>query len=149
VGICLSGNEWPLQGAAGFPIHGRTLDWHMPVLKTLAIEVVFQRRGVPVCRATTWAGYVGVLTGRAALPHLRRDWARPTSPTGLGSPIPTSALRLGSSRPDPRRDWARNQGGVSTGACDTPLVCISTVHIKLSFHFIFGGSESALSAIAL
>ena len=32
------------------------------------------RRGVPVCRATTWAGYVGILTGRVALPHPRRDW---------------------------------------------------------------------------
>jgi hypothetical protein len=42
------------------------------------------------------------------LPHLRRDWARPSHIcAGTGLPPPTSAPGLGSPLPHLRRDWAR------------------------------------------
>jgi len=47
----------------GNVLHCRTMDWDMPALKKLTIEVEFQRGGNPVFYGTTWAGYVGVLTG--------------------------------------------------------------------------------------
>lgn len=41
----------------------RTLDWEFPQLRKATIEVEFSRDGkVPLFVATTWAGYVGVLT---------------------------------------------------------------------------------------
>ena len=42
----------------------RTLDWHMPELKPLTLNVRFTRGGRLVYTATTWAGYVGVLTAQ-------------------------------------------------------------------------------------
>jgi hypothetical protein len=45
------------------PFHIRTMDWSMEVLKALTIEVDYMRGGCLVARATTWAGYVGILTG--------------------------------------------------------------------------------------
>lgn len=51
------------NGANGKPIHIRTMDWDMPDLMPLTIEVDFVKKGKLQYRATTWAGYVGVLTG--------------------------------------------------------------------------------------
>eukprot|EP00658_Telonema_sp_P-2_P084343 TRINITY_DN9340_c0_g1_i1.p1 TRINITY_DN9340_c0_g1~~TRINITY_DN9340_c0_g1_i1.p1 ORF type:complete len:474 (+),score=101.36 TRINITY_DN9340_c0_g1_i1:239-1660(+) len=47
----------------GSPLHARTLDWGAMFLRDLAIQVNFQRGGVTVYTAATWAGYLGVLTG--------------------------------------------------------------------------------------
>mmetsp|Transcript_34153 Transcript_34153/g.78904 ORF Transcript_34153/g.78904 Transcript_34153/m.78904 type:complete len:574 (+) Transcript_34153:132-1853(+) len=47
----------------GVPLHMRTMDWEMDVLSALTIEVDFVRGGTTLFSATTWAGYVGVLTG--------------------------------------------------------------------------------------
>jgi hypothetical protein len=52
-----------VDGPDGHPLHIRTMDWEMPELQPLTIEVDFIKGGVLVHRATTWAGYVGVLTG--------------------------------------------------------------------------------------
>ena len=49
----------------GKPIHIRTMDWELPFLKPLTIDVVYTRNNQIVANATTWAGYVGVLTGMA------------------------------------------------------------------------------------
>jgi len=43
-------------------IHYRTMDWEMPELKDLTIDVDFVRKGHIIFSATTWAGYVGVMT---------------------------------------------------------------------------------------
>ena len=45
------------------PLHIRTMDWDMPALQALTIEVDFVSQGKTLFSATTWAGYVGVLTG--------------------------------------------------------------------------------------
>jgi hypothetical protein len=52
-----------VNGADGRPLHIRTMDWEMPDLMPLTIEVDFVQGGELQYRATTWAGYVGVLTG--------------------------------------------------------------------------------------
>ena len=52
-----------IDGPHGYPLHIRTMDWDMPELKPLTIEVDFIQNGVILYSATTWAGYVGVLTG--------------------------------------------------------------------------------------
>lgn len=44
-------------------LHYRTMDWNMLELKPLTIEVEFKRNGIPIFVATTWPGYVGILTG--------------------------------------------------------------------------------------
>jgi hypothetical protein len=43
-------------------IHYRTMDWEMPELKELTIELDFIKNGKHLFRATSWAGYVGVMT---------------------------------------------------------------------------------------
>ncbi|CAF3383119.1 unnamed protein product [Rotaria sp. Silwood2] len=45
------------------PMHIRSMDWGLDVLKQLTIDVDFQRNGQTVFKATTWIGYVGILTG--------------------------------------------------------------------------------------
>ena len=55
-----------VNGPDGYPLHIRTMDWEMEELQPLTIEVDFMKSGVLVHRATTWAGYVGVLTGLRA-----------------------------------------------------------------------------------
>eukprot|EP01128_Nolandella_sp_AFSM9_P004950 TRINITY_DN2335_c0_g1_i2.p1 TRINITY_DN2335_c0_g1~~TRINITY_DN2335_c0_g1_i2.p1 ORF type:complete len:423 (-),score=76.88 TRINITY_DN2335_c0_g1_i2:311-1579(-) len=47
----------------GIPHHVRTMDWELEFLEPLTIEVDFQRGGVSQYCGTTWAGYVGLLTG--------------------------------------------------------------------------------------
>ena len=48
------------------PIHIRTMDWDLPILKKLTIQLEFQRNGKTVFHGTTWAGYIGILTGMKA-----------------------------------------------------------------------------------
>ncbi|CAF0844433.1 unnamed protein product [Adineta steineri] len=45
------------------PIHIRTMDWELDFLKPLTIDVDFQKNGQTIFKATTWVGYVGILTG--------------------------------------------------------------------------------------
>lgn len=47
----------------GQNVHYRTLDWGLPQLKDLTVELIFQRNEKTVFRATSWAGYVGIMTG--------------------------------------------------------------------------------------
>eukprot|EP00928_Gymnodinium_smaydae_P015033 TRINITY_DN15513_c0_g1_i1.p1 TRINITY_DN15513_c0_g1~~TRINITY_DN15513_c0_g1_i1.p1 ORF type:complete len:401 (+),score=96.78 TRINITY_DN15513_c0_g1_i1:28-1230(+) len=42
----------------------RTLDWELPQLKLLNIDVRVHRRGKLLYTATTWAGYIGILTAQ-------------------------------------------------------------------------------------
>lgn len=58
--IIVPGKDQELSGA---PLHIRTMDWGMDFLKPLTIEVDFMKNNKCVYTATTWAGYVGVLTG--------------------------------------------------------------------------------------
>ncbi|ELR19388.1 ASAH1 protein [Acanthamoeba castellanii str. Neff] len=52
------------QGTDGTIYHGRNLDFNLAgLLRNLTIEVDFQSKGQTVFTATTYAGYVGVLTG--------------------------------------------------------------------------------------
>ena len=51
------------EGPNGEPTHIRTMDWEMPDLKALTIEVEFWKDGKPLFISTTWPGYIGVLTG--------------------------------------------------------------------------------------
>jgi len=44
-------------------LHVRNLDYSIDGLRNITIEVIFERNGREVYRATTFAGYVGVLTG--------------------------------------------------------------------------------------
>tara|TARA_B100000795_G_scaffold269339_2_gene258439 strand:+ start:2953 stop:4056 length:1104 start_codon:yes stop_codon:yes gene_type:complete len=45
------------------PTHVRTMDWAMPILKKLTIQVDFKQNNKTVFTGTTWAGYIGILTG--------------------------------------------------------------------------------------
>lgn len=45
------------------PLHIRTMDWEMPELMPLTLEVEFRVKNQPVFVTSTWAGYIGVLTG--------------------------------------------------------------------------------------
>lgn len=52
-----------MQLEDGTPVHIRTMDWGLDMLKNLTIEVEFRRDGRPLYTTTTWAGSVGVFTG--------------------------------------------------------------------------------------
>lgn len=43
-------------------VHYRTMDWELPELTDLTIKVDFVKGGIKLFSATTWAGYVGVMT---------------------------------------------------------------------------------------
>lgn len=47
----------------GLPLHIRTMDWNLNLLKPLTIELEVKRGGRTLFIATTWAGCVGVFTG--------------------------------------------------------------------------------------
>jgi hypothetical protein len=86
--------------------------------------------GLPTI-ATNWSGSRPHHSATSArpLPHLRRDWARPTHVcTGTGLTPPTSAPGLGSLRPRLHRDWARASPMTATKRCETlfaSTVCAS------------------------
>ena len=42
------------------------MDWDLPILKELTIQINFKRRDKTVFTGTTWVGYIGVLTGMKA-----------------------------------------------------------------------------------
>jgi len=44
-------------------LHARNLDYDIPGLRALTIQVDFQSQNMTVYQGTTWAGYVGLLTG--------------------------------------------------------------------------------------
>lgn len=44
----------------------RTMDWDLSYLKDITIDVTFVENGRILFKATTWAGYVGILTGISA-----------------------------------------------------------------------------------
>ncbi|ETO10659.1 hypothetical protein RFI_26718 [Reticulomyxa filosa] len=45
------------------PIHIRTMDWGIKFLQPLTIEIQFTLQNQVICYCTTWAGYIGILTG--------------------------------------------------------------------------------------
>jgi hypothetical protein len=50
------------------------MDWEMMVLQQMTIEIEFRRNNKPVFLATSWPGYIGVLTGmRLAVCALRME----------------------------------------------------------------------------
>eukprot|EP01087_Luapelamoeba_hula_P012980 TRINITY_DN3676_c0_g1_i1.p1 TRINITY_DN3676_c0_g1~~TRINITY_DN3676_c0_g1_i1.p1 ORF type:complete len:385 (+),score=27.58 TRINITY_DN3676_c0_g1_i1:450-1604(+) len=52
-----------VEDESGIPLHIRTMDWEMPYLKGLTVDLDFMRGGERVFSASSWAGYVGILTG--------------------------------------------------------------------------------------
>jgi hypothetical protein len=50
----------------GIPLHIRTMDWPLPQLKKLTIEIQWTRGGQLVYQSLTWAGYIGCMTGMKA-----------------------------------------------------------------------------------
>jgi hypothetical protein len=45
-----------------FPIHIRTMDWELDLLKSLTIEIDFRKNNKHLFLATSWVGYIGILT---------------------------------------------------------------------------------------
>lgn len=58
-----------VTGADGNPTHVHSLDWNVPELQQTLIEVEFHREGKCAFVATTFAGYVGVLSGMKPQSH--------------------------------------------------------------------------------
>eukprot|EP00026_Physarum_polycephalum_P009777 Phypoly_transcript_09913.p1 GENE.Phypoly_transcript_09913~~Phypoly_transcript_09913.p1 ORF type:complete len:398 (+),score=31.45 Phypoly_transcript_09913:75-1196(+) len=52
-----------VPNADGVPLHIRTMDWEFPFLGPLTVEYHFVKNGERVYSATSWVGYVGILTG--------------------------------------------------------------------------------------
>jgi len=52
-----------VEDAEGTPHHIRTMDWQMEFLEPLTVELDIQKNGKTIFLATSWAGYVGILTG--------------------------------------------------------------------------------------
>eukprot|EP00658_Telonema_sp_P-2_P060951 TRINITY_DN49721_c0_g1_i1.p1 TRINITY_DN49721_c0_g1~~TRINITY_DN49721_c0_g1_i1.p1 ORF type:complete len:349 (+),score=61.33 TRINITY_DN49721_c0_g1_i1:123-1169(+) len=67
------------QEGSSHPFHIRTMDWDLPGLQEITIQVEFVRKGRTVFKAATWPGYVGVLTGMrpggfSVSINYRRSW---------------------------------------------------------------------------
>jgi len=45
------------------PCHARTMDWGALFLRGLSCQLVFTKGGLGLYKASTWAGYMGCLTG--------------------------------------------------------------------------------------
>ena len=61
--ICASCTSIVAHDENEIPFHVRIMDWMIPLLKQFTIEVDFRRNKKTVYKATTWAGYIGILTG--------------------------------------------------------------------------------------
>jgi len=59
----VDGEHLGLEAGSKTPFHIRTMDWPMPGLEKMTIEVDYVSQGRVLYSATTWPGYVGVLTG--------------------------------------------------------------------------------------
>ena len=46
-----------------YPIHIRTMDWNLPILRKLTFQAKFKFKNKTLFTGTTWAGYLGILTG--------------------------------------------------------------------------------------
>ena len=46
-----------------YPIHIRTMDWDLPILRKLTFQAKFKFKNKTLFTGTTWAGYLGILTG--------------------------------------------------------------------------------------
>lgn len=85
-----------LRGAG--PVLFRTMDWELPLLKKLTVHLQFHRSGVPCFEATSWAGYVGVLTGmRTATVTLPNASSSPSGSTPGRYAVAVNYRRIGSS----------------------------------------------------
>lgn len=75
--------------ANGTTLHGRNLDFMIPGLSTITIDLVYYSGGSPVYRGTTFGGMVGLLTGKrmGATPFSvsldERDPTASYDPTGI------------------------------------------------------------------
>eukprot|EP01100_Stratorugosa_tubuloviscum_P000880 TRINITY_DN1198_c0_g1_i2.p1 TRINITY_DN1198_c0_g1~~TRINITY_DN1198_c0_g1_i2.p1 ORF type:complete len:221 (+),score=90.44 TRINITY_DN1198_c0_g1_i2:38-700(+) len=58
-----------VRGVNGSPYHIRTMDWGMSFLQDLTIEISFIRNNRVIYRTTTWAGYLGILTGSRSMAY--------------------------------------------------------------------------------
>ena len=52
-----------VEGEDGNPTHARTMDWGALCLRGLSCQLVLTRGGESLYKASTWAGYMGCLTG--------------------------------------------------------------------------------------
>lgn len=84
---------------SGGVVLARTLDWELPLLKQLNIDVRVHRGGQLLYVATTWAGYIGILTAQrpgqyaAAVNFRERCSDEPAGCDGLVLPVGL-AMRL-------------------------------------------------------
>jgi N-acylethanolamine-hydrolysing acid amidase len=46
-----------------YPIHIRTMDWNLPILRKLTFQAKFKFKNKTLFTGTSWAGYLGILTG--------------------------------------------------------------------------------------
>jgi len=46
----------------GKTLHFRTMDWGLPDLKKVTVELIFVKNKMQIFSATSWAGYVGIMT---------------------------------------------------------------------------------------
>lgn len=46
-------------------LHFRTMDWGLPDLKKVTVNLIFVKHRVQIFTATSWAGYVGIMTAMA------------------------------------------------------------------------------------
>lgn len=49
-------------GSDGLTLLGRTLDWELPLLEALNVQLRVFKRGKLLYHSVSWAGYIGVLT---------------------------------------------------------------------------------------
>eukprot|EP00927_Polykrikos_kofoidii_P053005 TRINITY_DN470_c0_g2_i1.p1 TRINITY_DN470_c0_g2~~TRINITY_DN470_c0_g2_i1.p1 ORF type:complete len:509 (-),score=81.83 TRINITY_DN470_c0_g2_i1:80-1606(-) len=87
----VDGKGAAVEGEAGagcgrVPFHIRTMDWDLAQLQELTVEVDFVKNGCTVFSATTWPGYVGVLTGvKVGVCSISVNYRR--SPLGAENPV--------------------------------------------------------------
>lgn len=72
--------------------HFRTMDWEMGFLRNLTINVTFVKGGKELYKATTWAGYVGVVTGTNREYSLALNYRR-SNGTLIGNVIRTMGMK--------------------------------------------------------
>ena len=48
----------------GLNVHYRTMDWDLPDLKKVTIDLEFIKEGKVVFKGISWAGYIGIMTGK-------------------------------------------------------------------------------------
>lgn len=125
------------------PFHYRTMDWDLPALRDLTIQVEFVKNKRVLYRASTWAGYVGIMTAvRKNIGTVSLNFRR----TDTGSVLNNLYSMIGGSWP---AGFLIRHAIESADSYDQLVNFLSNSDLISPCYFIVGGVKRGSSAVLM